>query len=85
MGATKQEKLSSQEVDKILSAEAKKRCIDFEWTYTEEPHATRRKEILKAHPEIKELFGPHPASKYYCAATVALMIGLAVPYLSHLV
>lgn len=51
---------------------------DFEWTYTEEPHQTRRQQILAAHPEIKNLFGPHWRSKYYCAATVFLQIALAV-------
>ncbi|KAJ3570004.1 hypothetical protein NPX13_g5885 [Xylaria arbuscula] len=25
---------------------------DFFWTYTEEPHRTRRLEIIKAHPEV---------------------------------
>lgn len=24
----------------------------FFWTYTEEPHKTRRLEIIKAHPEV---------------------------------
>ena len=25
---------------------------EFFWTYTEEPHATRRQAIIKAHPEV---------------------------------
>lgn len=47
---------------------------DFEWTYTEEPHATRRDLIKKAHPEVTKLFGPHWASKYMAAATVLLQL-----------
>lgn len=31
---------------------------DFFWTYTEEPHRTRRQEIIKAHPEVKPLNRP---------------------------
>jgi sphingolipid delta-4 desaturase len=27
---------------------------DFFWTYTEEPHRTRRLEIIKAHPEARQ-------------------------------
>lgn len=27
---------------------------DFFWTYTEEPHRTRRLAIIKAHPEVSE-------------------------------
>jgi hypothetical protein len=26
---------------------------DFFWTYTEEPHRTRRLAIIKAHPEVR--------------------------------
>lgn len=28
---------------------------DFFWTYTEEPHRTRRLAIIKAHPEVRLL------------------------------
>lgn len=28
----------------------------FFWTYTEEPHRSRRKAILKAHPEVCDCF-----------------------------
>lgn len=47
---------------------------DFEWNYSEEPHVTRRQMILTAHPEIRKLYGPHPVSKFYCAATVFLQM-----------
>lgn len=29
---------------------------DFFWTYTEEPHRSRRQAIIKAHPEVRMLF-----------------------------
>jgi len=33
---------------------------DFFWTYTEEPHRTRRMAIIKAHPEVclSSLYSP---------------------------
>lgn len=32
---------------------------DFFWTYTEEPHRSRRQAIIKAHPEVIHSFKAH--------------------------
>ena len=34
--------------------EALEAANDFFWTYTEEPHRTRRIAIIKAHPEVRD-------------------------------
>ncbi|KAL2757965.1 hypothetical protein ACRALDRAFT_1055044 [Sodiomyces alcalophilus JCM 7366] len=50
---------------------------DFFWTYTEEPHRSRRLAIIKAHPEVTKLCGPEPLTKYVVLAVVALQVSLA--------
>ncbi|KAI0838610.1 sphingolipid delta4-desaturase [Hypoxylon sp. FL0890] len=47
---------------------------DFFWTYTEEPHRTRRLAIIKAHPEVTKLCGPEPLTKYVVLGVVAVQI-----------
>ncbi|KUJ12131.1 sphingolipid delta4-desaturase [Mollisia scopiformis] len=47
---------------------------DFFWTYTEEPHRTRRQAIIKAHPEVTKLCGPEPLTKYLVLAVVSLQV-----------
>ncbi|KAL7415068.1 dihydroceramide delta(4)-desaturase [Mrakia frigida] len=47
---------------------------DFLWVMTEEPHRSRRLEILKAHPEITKLMGYTRTTKYLVFAVVSLQI-----------
>uniref|UniRef100_A0A915K1D0 sphingolipid 4-desaturase n=1 Tax=Romanomermis culicivorax TaxID=13658 RepID=A0A915K1D0_ROMCU len=50
---------------------AKVSRTDYEWSYSEEPHASRRRLILEKHPEIKQLFGVDRSFKY---VTIALVL-----------
>lgn len=50
---------------------------DFFWSYTEEPHATRRKAIIQAHPEVLKLCGPEPSTKWHVLGVVALQVAIA--------
>lgn len=56
---------------------ASTRRDDFFYRDGAEPHAARKLEILKVHPEIKQLMGHEPLTKYVVVATVALQIGMA--------
>jgi len=50
---------------------------DFTWMANEEPHRSRRIEVLRKYPEIKKLYGHEWRTKYMVAATVILQITLA--------
>ena len=50
---------------------------DFYWDDDLEPHVKRRQELLKAHPEIKELFGINPKMKYFTILWVTVHMSIA--------
>ncbi|KAL8660494.1 MAG: hypothetical protein Q9202_006489 [Teloschistes flavicans] len=54
----------------------------FFWSYTEEPHRTRRQAIIKAHPEVTKLCGHEPLTKYFVLAVMSLQIACAA-WLRH--
>ncbi|KAL8704093.1 MAG: hypothetical protein Q9201_002754 [Fulgogasparrea decipioides] len=54
----------------------------FFWSYTEEPHRTRRQAIIKSHPEVTKLCGHEPLTKYLVLAVVSLQIACAT-WLRH--
>ncbi|XP_014672128.1 PREDICTED: sphingolipid delta(4)-desaturase DES1-like [Priapulus caudatus] len=47
---------------------------DFEWVGTDEPHATRRKEILKKYPQIKKLMGHDTNIKWIVLVAVIVQL-----------
>ncbi|KAJ3170067.1 hypothetical protein HK101_011391 [Irineochytrium annulatum] len=51
---------------------------DFIWKDDDEPHASRRKAMLKKYPQIRKLMRHEPITKYVVIAEVLLQLGLAI-------
>lgn len=66
--------LSGKETETVTAVDEHDR---FFWTYTEEPHRTRRQAIIKAHPEVLKLCGPEPLTIPAVLAVVTLQIACA--------
>jgi len=54
------------------------RPTEFEWSAQEEPHKSRRKEILAAHPEIADLFTYDIPSGIFCILSVLIQLSMIV-------
>ena len=54
-----------------------KKPDDFYWDYNDEPHATRRKEMLEKYPQIKKLYGHDPNFKYVVFLLLAIQLSTA--------
>jgi len=50
---------------------------DYYYSYTDEPHASRRKEMLEKYPQIKKLYGHDPTTKYVVLFWVTTQILLS--------
>ena len=50
---------------------------DFYWVHDEEPHNSRRKAMLQAHPELKKLMRHEPLTKWIVTTEVIVQFALA--------
>merc|ERR1711916_262845 len=66
-GRTLREEMSSTTTTTTMERPSRN---DYSWTELDQPHRWRRNEILKRYPEIKELYGYDPMTKWAVAAMV---------------
>lgn len=62
----------------VSRLQSQKLETDFFWSYTEEPHRTRRQAIMKAHPDVGKLCGHEPLTKYLVLAVIAVQLVAAI-------
>ncbi|KAJ7669281.1 dihydroceramide delta(4)-desaturase [Mycena polygramma] len=67
----------TEQDDGIAHVAAPQDPADFLWLMTEEPHRSRRTQILKAHPEVTKLMGHEPLTKWIVLGVVALQLHCA--------
>ncbi|KAG7619599.1 Fatty acid desaturase domain [Arabidopsis suecica] len=76
MGKGGREKISSNEEERegVMAT-------DFFWSYTDEPHASRRRQILSCYPQIRQLFGPDPWA--FLKITLVVILQLSTAAILH--
>ena len=72
-----QPQLENTNKTKLMVSQTKPKN-DFYWVEDREPHFGRRKEILAAHPEVKNLFGINPRLKYWTFFLVIMQLTIAL-------
>jgi len=62
--------------EKLVNERKVKQALspNFYWSNEEEPHVKRKREILKAHPEVKKLMGHDPMTKYKVLVSVSIQL-----------
>lgn len=69
--------LPEQDSSSGISSETPGVESDFYWTYQEEPHRSRRRAIIAAHPEVTKLCGPEPLTKWVVLGVLATQFTVA--------
>lgn len=61
----------------VAAPPMRQRDTEFTWAYTDEPHASRRVEMLRKYPKMKELFGPCPWLRAKAVLVPLVQLGVA--------
>eukprot|EP00924_Labyrinthula_sp_SR-Ha-C_P012548 snap_masked-scaffold_10-processed-gene-10.17-mRNA-1 protein AED:0.01 eAED:0.03 QI:0/-1/0/1/-1/1/1/0/383 len=51
---------------------------DFLWVMHDEPHASRRKEMIKKYPKLKDIMGYEPMTKYIVVFLMVIQISISL-------